>query len=130
MDADYNLGTLVSDVKDELQDESYDDNRIIRYINHNLEKDLSVQALCDQFYVSRSQLNRRFMDATNVPVGRYVTVKRMLLARQLLTQGKKATEVFSQCGYKDYSAFYRAYKSYYGSSPNQGISEEKLPQPQ
>lgn len=33
MDADYNLGTLVSDVKDELQDESYDDNRIIRYIN-------------------------------------------------------------------------------------------------
>lgn len=33
MDADYNLGTLVEDVKDELQDESYDDNRIIRYIN-------------------------------------------------------------------------------------------------
>ena len=104
--------------------------KIIRYINHNLEKDLSVQALCDHFYVSRSQLNRRFMDATNVPVGRYVTVKRMLLARQLLSQGKKATEVFAQCGYKDYSAFYRAYKSYYGSSPNQGILEEKLPQPQ
>lgn len=33
MDADYNLGTLVSEVKDELQDESYDDSRIIRYIN-------------------------------------------------------------------------------------------------
>lgn len=33
MDADYNLGTLVEDVKDELQDESYDENRIIRYIN-------------------------------------------------------------------------------------------------
>lgn len=33
MDADYNLSTLVADVKDELQDESYDDNRIIRYIN-------------------------------------------------------------------------------------------------
>ena len=25
MDADYNLSTLVEDVKDELQDESYDD---------------------------------------------------------------------------------------------------------
>lgn len=33
MDANYNLGTLVSDIKDELQDESYDENRIIRYIN-------------------------------------------------------------------------------------------------
>ena len=34
MDADYNLGNLVSIIKDELQDESYDDNRIIRYINN------------------------------------------------------------------------------------------------
>ena len=33
MDANYNLGTLVADVKDELQDEAFDDNRIIRYIN-------------------------------------------------------------------------------------------------
>ena len=33
MDADYNLSTLVADVKDELNDESYDENRIIRYIN-------------------------------------------------------------------------------------------------
>ena len=33
MDADYNLGTLISDVKDELQDESYDESRITRYIN-------------------------------------------------------------------------------------------------
>jgi hypothetical protein len=33
MDANYNLGTLVSDIKDELQDESYSESRIIRYIN-------------------------------------------------------------------------------------------------
>ena len=34
MDTDYNLGNLVDIVKDELQDESYDTNRIIRYINN------------------------------------------------------------------------------------------------
>lgn len=33
MDANYNLSTLVEDVKDELQDESYSDSRIIRYLN-------------------------------------------------------------------------------------------------
>ena len=33
MDADYNLENLVATVKDELQDESYDDNRIVRYLN-------------------------------------------------------------------------------------------------
>ena len=103
--------------------------KVIRYINHNLEKDLSVQALCDVFFISRSQLNRRFMDATNVSVGRYVIVKRMLLAHQLLAQGQKATEIFSQCGYKDYSAFYRAYKSYYGYSPNHMLPDEQISEP-
>lgn len=98
--------------------------RIIRYINHNLEKDLSVQTLCNIFYISRSQLNRRFMDATNTPVGRYIMIKRMLLARRLLMEGQKATEIFTQCGYSDYSAFYRAYKNYYGYSPNRQIPEE------
>lgn len=34
MDTDYNLGNLVEIVKDELQDEAYSDNRIIRYINN------------------------------------------------------------------------------------------------
>ena len=33
MDANYNLQALVAQVKDELQDESYNDARIIRYIN-------------------------------------------------------------------------------------------------
>lgn len=33
MDTDYNLGSLVEEIKDELQDESYNDSRIIRYIN-------------------------------------------------------------------------------------------------
>lgn len=102
--------------------------RIIRYINHNLEKDLSVQTLCDLFYVSRSQLKRRILEATNIPVGRYVMTKRMLLARQLLIQGQKATEIYTQCGYKDYSAFYRAYKSFFGCSPNQQIPEEAFPE--
>ena len=110
----------------ELQPQSLE-YKIISYINHNLEKDLSVQVLCDLFYVSRSQLNRRFLDATNVPVGRYVTVKRMLLARQLLAQGKKATEIYSRCGYRDYSAFYRAYKNHFGCSPNQMVQDEKNP---
>lgn len=100
--------------------------RILQYINHNLEKDLSAQTLCNLFYVSRSQLKRRILEATNAPIGHYVMVKRMLLAQELLNQKQKATEIFPQCGYKDYSAFYRAYKSYFGYSPNQQIPKERL----
>ena len=123
------LGNVFEQRKhDTLQTQSTE-HQIIQYINHNLEKDLSVQMLCNLFYISCSQLKRRFLKATNVPVGRYVMIKRMLLAQHLLIQGQKATEIFTQCGYNDYSAFYRAYKNYFGYSPNQQIPEEPFPEP-
>ena len=94
--------------------------RIIRYINKNLEKDLTLQSLCDRFFISRTELCRRVKGATGVSVGNYIRAKRLLLARQLLAQGQKPTEIFSTCGYRDYSTFFRAYSSHFGHNPSSG----------
>lgn len=91
--------------------------QLIRYINKNLDKDLSIQFLCERFFISRTQLCQRFRQATGTSVGNYITVKRLMLAQQLLLQSQKPTEVFSVCGYKDYSSFYRAYTAHFGRSP-------------
>lgn len=91
--------------------------RIVRYINQNLGSELSIQELCNRFYISRAQLCRRFKKITGTSVGKYVTAKRLIAAQDLLRQGKKPTEVFSACGYQDYSTFYRAYLQYFGYSP-------------
>lgn len=95
--------------------------RIIRYINQNLHTPLSVQTLCDRFFLSRAQLCRRFQNATGTSVGRYITVKRLFQARQLIYLGQKPTEVFTACGYNDYATFYRAYKAYFGCSPKEEL---------
>ena len=94
-------------------------SQVIRYINQNLGKDLSLQKLCDRFYASRTQLCRMFRQATGISVGRYVTGKRLLKARELLLQGVKPTEVYAICGYGDYSTFFRAYTRLFGHSPRQ-----------
>lgn len=91
--------------------------RIVRYINQNLSSELSIQELCAQFYISRAQLCRRFKKITGTSVGKYVTAKRLIAAQNLMRQGKKPTEVYSACGYQDYSTFYRAYLQYFGYSP-------------
>ena len=91
--------------------------RIIRYINKNLHEELTLQTLCDRFFISRAQLCRRFHKATGTSVGRYIGVKRLLAANQMISQGQKPTDVFSLCGYRDYSTFYRAYITYFGHSP-------------
>lgn len=95
------------------------ETRVIRYINQNLEKDLSLQKLCDRFYVSRTQLCRMFRQTTGTSIGRYVTGKRLLRARELLLQGIKPTEAYAICGYGDYSTFFRAYTRLFGHSPRQ-----------
>lgn len=91
--------------------------QLIRYINKNLEKNLTIADLCDKFFVSRTQLCERFKEATGTTIGNYISVKRLMLARHMLLQGWRASDVFPACGYENYSSFYRAYKKYFGYSP-------------
>ena len=93
--------------------------QIIRYINKNLDKDLTLKELSERFFLSRAQLCLRFKNATGTSVGKYISIKRLLLARQKLLQGQKPTDIFSKCGYHDYTTFYRAYTRFFGHSPRQ-----------
>ena len=104
--------------------------KIIQYINRNLSKKLSIHQLCNHFFISRAQLCRMFERITGTSVGKYIRVKRMIVAQELLQQGKKPTEVYAACGYQDYSTFYRAYLQYFGYSPKdiQQIKENQQEQ--
>ncbi len=95
------------------------ESRVIRYINKNLDRELTIQGLCDRFFVSRTQLCRLIKQVTGTSVGRYITGKRLLMARQWLLQGIKPTQVYAACGYCDYSTFFRAYTKFFGHSPRQ-----------
>jgi len=97
-------------------------HRIMHYISHNLNADLSLQALCDRFYISRAQLCRLFRRATGTTVGKYIAAKRLITARQRILGGQKPNDVFLDCGYRDYSTFYRAYFRYFGHSPKADAS--------
>lgn len=95
------------------------EHRIIQFINGHLHENFTTQALCDRFYISRTQLYQRFITATGVSVGKYIAARRMLLARHLIAQGGKPTEIYTQCGFRDYSTFYRAYKKHFGCNPTE-----------
>ena len=96
--------------------------QIIRYINKNLDKELTLKELSEKFFLSRAQLCLRFKNATGTSVGKYISIKRLILARQKILQGQKPTEVYDSCGYQDYSTFYRAYTRFFGHSPKQESS--------
>lgn len=99
------------------------DFRIISYINRHISEDISIKKLCNRFYISESQLCRIFKKATASTVGEYITVKRLVKSRQLMLSGTPPTKAYLQCGFRDYSAFYRAYKKKYGISPSAYFKE-------
>ena len=94
-------------------------DRIIDYVNENLFKDISLKQISEVFFLSQSQINRIFKKSTGSSVGQYITAKRLITARNRIRTGEAVIKVSEECGYEDYSSFYRSYKARFGCSPQE-----------
>lgn len=91
--------------------------QIVQYINSHITEQLTLDQICDHFFISKAQLCRLFRKSTATTVWQYITVKRLVLAKQLLEDGGSPRDVCNHCGFRDYSTFYRAYLKHYGDPP-------------
>lgn len=91
--------------------------RVIRYLNENIHRNISLDTLARRFFVSKYYLCRAFKKHNGVSVHGYVTHKRVLYAKQLIEQGESASGAAYKVGFGDYSAFYRAYVKIIGKAP-------------
>ncbi len=97
--------------------------RIVMYVNDHLTEDISVPGLAEHFYLSTSQFNRVFKQATGAAPWDYITKKRLTAAKELLRSGMTAQSAAESCGFKDYSVFYRAYKKLFGCTPKHSVDK-------
>ena len=91
--------------------------RVIDYINAYYQEPLSLDLLAERFFVSKYHLSHEFNRQMGTGIYQYIQKKRLLIARQLMLEGQKPTEVYAPCGFGDYAAFFRAFKKIYGMSP-------------
>lgn len=90
---------------------------IIEYINAHLTEPLSSQSIADAFFISKYHLQHIFKEYTNVSLYDYILSKRIIFAKSLIRRGKSLTDACFACGFKDYSAFYKAFVSKTDMSP-------------
>ncbi len=90
---------------------------LISYINDNLDKELSLKELSGISCLSPYHMMRLFKSQAGCTLGQYIAKKRLVLARELISQGESATKACFQCGFGSYSSFLRAYKKQYGELP-------------
>lgn len=92
-------------------------DQILSFINQHISEDFSLDQLSAHFYLSSSYLCRIFKNATGTTINKYVTAKRITLAKALLTDGYSVTETCERCGFNDYSNFLKSFTKATGVSP-------------
>ena len=91
--------------------------KALHYIADHISEDLSLDSIAGACFVSKYHLSHAFSKEVGISVYRYIMLKRLLMARQLLSAGEAAGQVCASCGFCDYTSFYRAFKAEYGISP-------------
>ncbi len=91
--------------------------QVLAYIGAHFCEELSLDRIAEQFYVSKYHLAHAFQQTVGTSVYRYIILKRLLMAKQLLEGGTPPSEVCHSCGFGNYANFFRAFKSEYGISP-------------
>ncbi len=94
-------------------------NSIIEYVEENLDKKLTIDAVASHFYLSRGTVNNLFKSAMDTTFYRYLTQRRLILAKLLISQGQTMEATAARCGFVDYSAFFKAFKKEYNLSPRE-----------
>ncbi len=90
---------------------------ILTYINQNIQNPLTIEELSGHFFLSPSYLCRIFKSATGTTINKYITAKRISLAKSFLVEGRTVNEACELCGFHDYSNFLKAFTKAVGISP-------------
>ena len=76
-----------------------------------------MEELSQDFYLSGSYICRIFKQATGTTINKYITARRISIAKAHLSMGASVGEAFEKSGFGDYSSFFKAFTKTVGMSP-------------
>ena len=77
------------------------------------------------FFLSPAYLCKLFRNATGTTLHKYVTAKRITLAKNLLTDGMSVSATCAACGFNDYSNFIKIFTKSVGVPPKKYATLQK-----
>ena len=94
-------------------------NSLIEHVEGHLDERLNLDEVAANFYISRGTVNKLFRQNMDTSFYKFVTQRRLILAKALIGEGEPMESVSVKCGFSDYSTFYKAFKKEYGISPRE-----------
>ncbi|MGN0173161.1 MAG: helix-turn-helix domain-containing protein [Acutalibacteraceae bacterium] len=104
--------------------------QIIDYIDrHYLEK-ITLQTICDKFFVSVNTVNAIVKKLTGFTFKQYIIDLRLKTANTLIkAENQHITTIAKLSGFSDYSSFIKTYKKHYGIPPSKLMKKSINPFP-
>ena len=97
----------------------------IRYITANAPTISSVEEIARAVNVSASHLSHLFRGELHISPHRYLLEQRLILAHRKILGGMSAGSAASECGFGNYSGFYKMYKRMFGTPPSAILQKNK-----
>ena len=101
----------------------------INYMEHNYQRELSVEELADVCKLNRSYFSKLFRDSMGCPPQEFLIRLRLAKAADLMKGTRRAIgDIAARCGYPNQLHFSRAFKKRYGVSPREWRAQNQIRQ--
>lgn len=111
------INNLLPKTDSNLPDENERIKTVKDYINSHLTENITLDKIAENAFMDKFYLCHLFHKETGFTVKDYISIQRIALAKKLIEDGNRATNVYRDCGFNDYSTFYRVFKKHSGKSP-------------
>lgn len=93
--------------------------RAVEYISERFTENITVDSICREIGVTKSYLHHLFNDTLQMTPKKYINLKRLSKARSLIRMGESPISVYLDCGFENYSTFFRNFKAMFGYAPSE-----------
>lgn len=97
--------------------------KILDYIDHNYNADLTLENISEYFGYSKYYFSRLFNDYINENINNYINMIRIQNVVKRIKENKeeKIADIVYSCGFNSLPTFYRSFKKIYGVSPKEEL---------
>lgn len=90
---------------------------IINYLTDNVSPDITLDFLAEKFFINKYYLCHAFKERTGLTIKQFMNTCKITKAKRMLIEGRDITSLCYDCGFNDYSTFYKTFKRFTGKSP-------------
>lgn len=95
-------------------------NKIIDYIENNLDSQLNLDSIAKEAGYSKFHLNRVFLECVGCTIYKYIQMRRLTVAAEKLVYTKKPiVEIAFEANYDSQQSFTFAFRQLYGCPPQE-----------